>query len=352
MKKVLIAVVLLLVLGAAGTGGFLFLRNQKITAFASQAHPLSAPVTVDIKPGTGPKKLASQLAEAGVVSDAELLYGYLRREKLAPKLKAGEYEFEGSPTPIEVIEKIAEGEVKTYRFTVPEGLRAEEILPILAQSELHLDLQKLKRLAKDPQFLEKAGVPADRIEGFLYPDTYTFTHGATEEQVLTKMVASALAAYKEANAERAPGEKLSELETFTLASIIEKETGAPDERPRISCVFHNRLRLGMNLATDPTVLYAMSLIRGSWVNNITRKDLLTPHPYNTYVTKGLPPGPIASPGMEALKAALNPIRCDDLFFVSRNDGHHIFCPDYACHEAAVKRWQQEFFRKKRAAQRD
>ncbi len=137
---------------------------------------------------------------------------------------------------------------------------------------------------------------------------------------------------------------------MTLASIIEKETGRADERPRISCVFHNRLRKGMRLQTDPTVMYATMLRNGGrWSQNITKADLLAPHPYNTYTAAGLPPGPIANAGQAALDAALHPSECSDLYFVSRNDGSHVFCPDLRCHEAAVKTWQIDYFRAQRAA---
>ena len=141
---------------------------------------------------------------------------------------------------------------------------------------------------------------------------------------------------------------LDERQAVTLASIIEKETGQPDERPHISCVFHNRLRRGMRLQTDPTVMYATMLRNGGrWSQNISKADLLAHHPYNTYAVAGLPPGPIANPGAASLRAALHPSDCDDLFFVSRNDGTHVFCPDLRCHEAAVQRWQVEFFRARR-----
>ncbi|MBU8896029.1 endolytic transglycosylase MltG [Corallococcus sp. H22C18031201] len=345
MKKVLLALLVLALLAGAAAGGWYQLREQRITEFAATAVTLATPVTVEIPSGTGPRALARLLTEQHVTTDAELLYLYIRRENLGPKLKAGEYEFSGDLTPTQALEKILSGQVKVYRFTVPEGLRAEEILPIVADSELKLDLKKLEALAASPAFLRKAGVPAQTIEGFLFPDTYTFTRNATEESVLTKMVARALEEYKHADADRKNGVKLDLLQTFTLASIVEKETGAPQERPRISCVFHNRLKKGMRLETDPTVIYAMRLLRGVYNKNITRKDLETLHPYNTYKVAGLPPGPIASPGTAALQAALHPIECEDLFFVSRNDGTHLFCPTYECHEANVRKWQVEFFRK-------
>jgi UPF0755 protein len=352
VKKFLLALLVLVVLAAAAAGGWYLRRERRITGFA--AAPVTLPtegVTLTVPNGTGPRTLAKMLADAGIVTDPELLYLYIRREQAGPRLKAGEYLFEGTLTPAQVVEQLASGKVKLYRFTVPEGLRVEEILPILAGSELKLDLKELERLASDRGFLRQAGVPTASLEGFLYPDTYSFTRNATAEKVLAKMVERSLEEYRKADAQRKSGVKLSLLETFTLASIVEKETGQPQERPRISCVFHNRLRQGIKLQTDPTVIYAMKLLRGVYSKNITRKDLETQHPYNTYTTPGLPPGPIASPGAAALQAALNPLDCDDLFFVSRNDGTHIFCPTLDCHEAAVRKWQVEFFRNKRRQQR-
>ncbi|WNG60507.1 endolytic transglycosylase MltG [Archangium gephyra] len=352
MKKVLIALLVLGVLAAAVTGAWYLRRERRVSEFA--AAPVTLPsegVTLAVPNGTGPRTIARMLADAGIVTDPELLYLYIRREGVGPRLKAGEYLFEGTLTPAQVVEQLASGKVKLYRFTVPEGLRIEEILPILAGSELKLDLGELERLASDRNFLREAGVPAASLEGFLYPDTYAFTRSATAEKVLAKMVQRALEEYRKADARRKDGVKLSLLETFTLASIVEKETGQPQERPRISCVFHNRLRQGIKLETDPTVLYAMKLQHGVYSRNITRRDLRTPHPYNTYTTPGLPPGPIASPGAAALQAALHPLDCDDLFFVSRNDGTHIFCPTLECHETAVRKWQVEFFREKRRQQR-
>jgi UPF0755 protein len=142
--------------------------------------------------------------------------------------------------------------------------------------------------------------------------------------------------------------KLNEREGVTLASIVEKETGQAEERQRISCVFHNRLKKNIPLGTDPTVIYSVLLQNDFvWDGNLHKSDLVRPHPYNTYVVRGLPPGPISNPGQAAMDAALHPVECNDLFFVSRNDHTHVFCPDLKCHEAAVQKWQIEYFHKKK-----
>ena len=346
MKKLAVLGSALLLVGA-GAGAFWWWRDWRLTRFAHRPFGSEEPKLVEIASRSGPRGIAELLSDKRIVANADLFYAYLRREKLIPRLKAGEYEFAGALTPVQVAEKIAAGQVKVYHFTVPEGLRTEEILPILAQSELHLDLAKLTVLTSDAEFLRKLGVPASSAEGFLFPDTYAFTRGASEAGVLAKMVTRALEEYRRADGQRKSGVTLDLLQTMTLASIVEKETAAPEERPRISCVFHNRLRLRMKLGTDPTVLYAMRLIRGRWINNITSEDLRTEHPYNTYTNYGLPPGPIANPGAASIQAALNPIDCTDLYFVSRNNGTHVFCPDLECHNEAVERWQREYFRRQR-----
>lgn len=343
MKRLLVVLAAVLVIGAAGALAFWYFAEGRISSFASTPFGAATPRLVSIPAGTNPRGVAKLLAQGNAVSDAELTYQYLRREKLGPRLRAGEYEFTGALTPAQVIDKLVRGDVKQYRFTLPEGLRVDETISILAASELGLSRDKLTSLATTTGFVRSLGVPSDSLEGFLFPDTYSFPRGSSEEAVLRRLAARALEEARKPG--RKAGVELGVLETMTLASIIEKETGSGDERPRISCVFHNRLRLGMKLETDPTVLYAKLLRTGSFTKNITRADLRADHPYNTYTRAGLPPGPIASPGAAAISAALNPIDCDDLYFVSKNDGTHVFCPDLKCHQANVKRWQVEFFRK-------
>jgi UPF0755 protein len=298
---------------------------------------------VVVPPGASARAVVRALAHAGALSEETRAWRYVRWVKRdARPFRAGEYSFAGPLRPDEVLERVYRGEVKLHRFTVPEGLRLDEIADIVGASGL-ADGEEFRRVARDAEVARALGVPFPTLEGFLFPDTYAFPRGVTARAIAEAMVARFKEEYAAADALRKPGVALTVGEAATLASIVEKETGRPDERPRIACVFHNRLKTGMRLQTDPTVMYATLLRTGRWSKNITRADLLSPHPYNTYTTAGLPPGPIASAGAAALRAALSPSDCPDLYFVSRNDGSHLFCPDLRCHNAAVKKFQIDFF---------
>ena len=340
----------LVFLSVLGGAAFVWTTWRELRAFRDTPYGSGAEKIVEIDPGTNAHGVIRRLAEAGVLSGEKAAWQYMRMWKRDRRtLKAGEYAFSGPLLPDDVLERIYKGEVKTWKFTVPEGLRADEIAPIIERASLGSS-DEILALVRDPEFAKELGLPFPSLEGFLFPDTYAFPHSAKPRDILGAMVARYREAWDKAQARRKPGVTLDEGQAVVLASIIEKETGRHDERPRISCVFHNRLAKGMKLQTDPTVMYATMLRRGGrWSNNITRKDLAASHPYNTYAVFGLPPGPIANPGEAALTAALAPSDCRDLYFVSRNDGSHVFCPDLRCHQAAVREWQVEYFRARRAA---
>jgi len=343
VKRAILSIFVLVLLGVGGFFGYRYWDERQ---FAAEQFGQGTRV-VAIPPRTGPHQLALLLAKAGIVSDAQRFYVHLHYFRRKAHPRAGEYEFDGAQYPDEVIGKLDRGEVKLYRFTVPEGLRADEIAPIVGATGICASDEFL-RLTRDPAVAKKLGVPANGLEGFLFPDTYSVPRGVGCAGIVQAMVARFRDAWRKAEAQRAPDVKLDELQGVTLASIVEKETGQPEERPRISCVFHNRLKKGMRLGTDPTVIYAVLLENNfKWDGNLHKSDLMRPHPYNTYMVKGLPPGPISNPGEAALAAALNPAHCNDYFFVSKNDHTHVFCPDLACHEANVRKWQVEYFRHKR-----
>jgi UPF0755 protein len=343
--KRLAAVLLLVVLVAGAAAAALVWR--RIALFRDTPYGALEEKVVSIESGASARAVVRALARAGALSDESLAWRYVRLVKRDRRaFRAGEYAFAGPLRPDEVLERVYRGEVKLHRFTVPEGLRMDEIAAVAARSGL-VSAEAFLAAAGDPAVARALDLPYPTLEGFLFPDTYAFARGVAARDIVEAMVARFEQEYARADELRRPGVVFTKGEAATFASIVEKETGRPEERPHISCVFHNRLRLGMRLQTDPTVMYATMLRTGRWSKNISRADLLAPHPYNTYTTAGLPPGPIASAGAAALRAALAPSDCRDLFFVSRNDGGHVFCPDLACHNAAVRQWQVEFFRRRR-----
>ncbi len=336
----------LLVLGLLAAGGAGVLLWSRLVRFGETPFGSAEQKVLEVAPGTGQRQALRLLARAGVLSDERLAWLWSRYVAPDPRpLRAGEYAFEGELRPAEVLEKLRRGEVLLHQVTIPEGLRMEEIAALVEEAGLG-EAGELLASMRDATFARELGLPFQNLEGFLFPDTYSFARGPKPREVIGAMVRRFKQAWSAAEAQRAPGIGLDEGQAVTLASIVEKETGQPEERAHIACVFHNRIRRGMRLQTDPTVMYANMLRNGGrWSQNISRADLAAPHPYNTYTSAGLPPGPIASPGEASLVAALHPAECDDLYFVSRNDGTHVFCPTLACHAAAVQTWQVEFFRK-------
>jgi UPF0755 protein len=218
--------------------------------------------------------------------------------------------------------------------TIPEGYNVRMISALLAEKGLG-DADRFEELAMDTEFSRSLGIPSDTLEGFLFPDTYSWPKGLSEEDILRRMTAKYKTVFTKTMRSRAQELGMTELEAVTLASIIEKETGAPEEREQVSAVFHNRLKKGYRLQTDPTVIYGLEDFDG----NLTKKDLRTDHPYNTYTRSGLPAGPIANPGKASLEAALNPAKVSYLYFVSRGDGTHVFSDTLVEHNKAVAIYQ-------------
>lgn len=350
--RVVLALFALVLVAAVGVGGYVFLQYRDLQQWARTPHAVAEETVVSIATGTGPTAITRQLEEQDAVDDARNLYRYLRWiRRVGGQLRAGDYRFtpDAPQTPDEVVDRLLKGEVLSVRVTLPEGLRIDEQAKLFEEAGFGPGDAFVKK-ARDKTFVKQLGIAADSLEGYLFPDTYLIPKNATVEQILSWQVERFRTAWATAQKQRQDGVTLSEHQAVTLASIVEKETGQPEERPRISCVFHNRLKKDMKLQTDPTVIYSVILRKGSFDGNLRRSDLRARHPYNTYAVKGLPPGPIASAGLAALEAALDPLTCDDLFFVSRNDGTHVFCPTLKCHNAAVEKWQREYFRRKRARQ--
>lgn len=294
-------------------------------------------VVFEIKGGQSLKKISEELARLGVITNASLFEVYARLKFQQSKIKIGEYSLNQNMRPADILEIITSGKSIEKSFTIPEGSNIYDIADSLEKTQ-SFNKEEFLNLVKDPQLIQELLQEGHiSLEGYLFPETYKYTKYTTIKDLIKKMVSNSLNNIAQVNYSNL---NLTRHQFVTLASIIEKETGAASERPLISSVFHNRLRLKMRLQTDPTVLYAKILRVGYSDLNITKQDLQTPHPYNTYTEFGLPPGPISNPGLEALKATAQPADTDFLFFVSKNDGTHVFSASYEKHSNAVKNFQQ------------
>ncbi len=324
-----------LVIAVATAGGLYSFLKYFYLAPASTS---SDTVYYELAAGATISSVARDMGEQKLVKNGELFLLVMRANGIGAKLKVGEYALRRDMTPKEIIAVLTSGKSVGRNFTVSEGLNIFEIADLFEAGKFGTREEFLEAARDQERIKDMLGEEVPSFEGYLYPDTYQITKYMHAQALITKMVDKFLEAYKAF----VPMEKkigMTRREVVTLASIVEKETGDPRERPMISSIFHNRMRIGMKLQTDPTILYGKALDSGSYIINITRKDLQADHPYNTYSIKGLPPSPIANPGREALHAAVNPAQSRYLFFVSQNDGTHIFSETYEGHARAVKRFQ-------------
>ena len=295
-------------------------------------------VFVDIPPGLGVGAIADRLASAGVVADAWTFRLAARLSQVDRQLKAGEYRFAEAATPTAIAERLARGDVHQRPVTFPEGLTVVEMGQIFERTGLGTAAE-FETAAHDVALVAEFDPDARSLEGYLFPSTYALSRRAGSAGTIRAMVAEFGRAFDRPLREAAAARQMSPREVVTLASIIEKETGAGNERAMVSAVYHNRLRLRMPLQCDPTVIYALMRAR-RWNGNLRRVDLQMDSPYNTYRYPGLPPGPIASPGRASLEAAVHPADVPYLYFVSRNDGTHVFATTLAEHNRNVARWQK------------
>jgi UPF0755 protein len=317
----------------AVTGLWLFseLRNPYISA-------PNAEVFVDVPRGAASSSIAQRLQDAGLLRSRLPFLLYLRWSGLARDLKAGEYRFSAPATPVEIARRIAAGDVYFLNVVIPEGLTARETVELIARSGVG-KLQELLAELRRTEWIRDLAPGAKNLEGFLFPATYRFTRNVTAEEILRPIVGEFRSRYS-ALIVRSPVPFGWDAERIvTLASIVEKEVKASAERPLVASVMVNRLRTNMPLGCDATVIYALK-IGGGFDGNLHKSDLALESPYNTYVNRGLPPGPIACPGEASLEAALKPAQTDYFYYVSRNDGTHQFSVDYRAHSAAVARYQK------------
>lgn len=310
---------LLVVIGAAAGGAYLWFAREVLVP-----GPLAQETTLVILPGTGLSAISRQLEGAGVVAHARLFELQARRSGEARALKPGEYKFDPGVSIAAALDKIVRHDVVVRFVTVPEGLVTANIKRIIGEAP---------GLAGD--------VTAEIADGDLLPETYRYEWGDSRAALIGRMRTARDQTLAELWEKRAPDLPVSTpQEAVILASIVEKETGIASERPRVAAVFINRLKRGMKLQSDPTVIYGIAPEAGDLDRPITRADLDAPNAFNTYIVTGLPPSPICHPGRAALAAVLNPLQSDELYFVADGTGGHAFAATLAEHNKNVARWRK------------
>lgn len=334
MKSILRALIVLALMfvifvGAAGWMAYSFL-NTPASDDASVA-------VFEVRPHESLKAISARLEEAGLIRSARFLEVYGRFTHVGSKVRVGEYAIRRDSKPKDVLAEITSGKSIEYSISIPEGYNIFQIADVFQDKKI-LKRDEFLKIVRDPVLIkELLGESAPSLEGYLFPETYSYTKFTSATGIIRLMVSR----FREnwSKIEAIGTLPMSQHDLVTLASIIEKETGAPEERPIISSVFYNRMKINMRLQTDPTVIYGIWDRAGSWNRNISKSDLLTPNRYNTYTFTGLPYGPIANPGFDAMKAAVQPATSEYLFFVSKNNGNHIFSKDLAGHVRAIAKFQ-------------
>jgi len=292
-------------------------------------------IIFEIPPGYGLNAISKRLETMNLVKDADLLRLYVYFSGGVKLFKVGEYALKPSHTPIEIYSILISGRSILYNLTIPEGYNIYQIASVMREKGLGNPGEFLK-LVKDPAVISEFNLRGRSLEGYLFPSTYKFARSVPTMTIIKTMVDKFNQIYDESFRKRAREMGFTDKQIITLASIVEKETGNPSERATISSVFHNRLKKRMRLESDPTVIYGIENFNG----NLTRTDLQKMTPYNTYRIFGLPEGPIANPRQAAIRAVLWPENTKYLFFVSKNDGTHIFTKNFRDHTRAVNKYQK------------
>lgn len=334
MKTLLRLILVVLVLGVIVAGGVGYTAYNFLTKPVSDS---TETAVFEVRPGESFKTISNRLEQEGLVSSARMLQLYGRFMNVGSKVRVGEYAVAKNSTPAEVLSVITSGKSIEYSVAVPEGYNIFEIADIVQKRGVTTRAEFIALVRDKALIRELLGEDLPSLEGYLFPETYNITKFTGARGLVKMMVARFKENYEKVRA--LGGNQMKRKDLVTLASIVEKETGAPEERPLISSVFHNRMKINMKLQTDPTTIYGIWEQTGIWDRNISKNDLLTPNRYNTYSFTGLPYGAISNPGFEAMKAAAFPATSDYLFFVSKNDGTHIFSKDLAGHLRGVKDFQ-------------
>ncbi|MGD8493531.1 MAG: endolytic transglycosylase MltG [Desulfobacterales bacterium] len=331
MKKILLLTVVIVLLIVAGIGAF-FLHLQHYAQ--SPASSKAADRIISIPAGQSFNQTTATLAKVGIIHHPYKFKIVARLKGYDKKLQAGEYILSATLSPVQILQKMVNGDVRLYRLTVPEGLNLYQIAELVEETGL-ASKSDFMAAATSAEFAHQLGLNADTFEGYLFPETYFFPKNVAVKTIISTMVDRFRQIFSPDWQKRAEQMGFSRHQIVILASIIEKETGAPFERPLISSVFHNRLNRNMRLESDPTVIYGLENFDG----NLKRKHLEAPTPYNTYKRSGLPAGPIANPGKASLEAALYPADTKFMYFVSKKDHTHQFSTNFKDHQRAVQKYQ-------------
>lgn len=337
-RLLLLLILVVIVAGAAGW----WLYSKAVEPYRGYAE---SEVFVDIPSGSGPSGIGQRLIAAGVVRDDLTYRTALMVSGRARALKAGEYRFDRPMHALDVIDKIARGDVYKRLLTFREGLTIVEMSQVFEEKKFG-SAEEFRKAALNASLIADLDPAAPDLEGYLFPETYSLPRDTPASVVVEQMVAGFKRALTDDMRAAAKQDGLSIRELVTLASLVEKETGAADERPLVAAVYRNRMKLRMGMQADPTVIYALQKA-GKYNGNLSRESLQFDSPYNTYKYAGLPPGPIAAPGKASLAAAAKPAEVDYIYFVSKNDGTHVFASTLAEHNKNVFTWQVDYFRKQR-----
>jgi UPF0755 protein len=344
MKRVLVGLLVLLVVVAIGAGGTAwYVVRQVRQPYRGYGAP---EVFVQVPTGATSRAIGQQLVDAGVVADLLTYRTAVWLSGEAEHLRAGEYRFAEPMTALEVVDRIARGEVYTITVTFPEGLTIPKMAEVFEARGLG-PAAEFAAAARDASLVAAFDPAATDLEGYLFPETYSVPRDIEASALVRAMVARFEEVLTPELRAAASARGYSVRQLVTLASLVERETAQPDERPLVAAVYDNRLERGIPLQCDPTVIYALERA-GQYTGNLRRVDLELESPYNTYRVAGLPPGPIAAPGRASLEAAARPADVDYLYFVSRNDGSHVFSRTLAEHNRNVREFQVEYFRARRA----
>ncbi len=333
MKKIILTVFLLAVAVALFKGYSLYSGYQ---SFKTTKIEVPAGTTVVIEKGNSWNTAAKKLAEAKIITDAKQFMWMIKEKDFGKALKTGEFEFSGEMNPEEVAKKIMSGKVKLYSFTIPEGYNKYDAAAVFKGLDWMQGSGKFLEVCHDKNFLESIGAKnKTSCEGLLFPSTYSFPRGSDIIEVMKKMAGQMKATLAKYQTEIDKSD-MDVYDLLKLASIVEKETGAKDEQPKIASVFLNRKKIGMKMQTDPSVIYGLL---PKFNGNITKKDLMTDHPWNTYTRYGFPATPLCFPGDGAIKSVLRPDKTNYLYFVATGKGYHYFSKTLKEHNAAVEHYQ-------------